>query len=241
MRHSYRVSFAGEHGLTTFTGVLAILSTIIGGGIVSIPYSFVSIGIPAGILLNILAVIITIFSIDLYLAAKDIVPDKPESMYEIGYMVLGRSSIFMVGFIQFLNALGLMLLYFIVFGDTSAQLVANVWNEGELDVFWCKRYFYVAILSVLMVPVILKKELAELEWCSWVLFGSIFLFIILNLWELTVDKKFNEAGLGFQTDVWFPDHGGYRTLNAISVTFVAYSYQCNLFPIYTSLKEKNNA
>lgn len=97
MRHSYRVSFVGEHGLTTFTGVLAILSTIIGGGIVSIPYSFVSVGIPLGIMLNIFAVIITMFSIDLYLACKDLVPDKPESMYEIGYMVLERGSIFMVG------------------------------------------------------------------------------------------------------------------------------------------------
>lgn len=97
MRHTYRVSFVGEHGLTTFTGVLAILSTIIGGGIVSIPYSFVSVGIPFGILLNIIGVIITIFSVDLYLAGKDIIPDKPESMYEIGYMVMGRGSIFMVG------------------------------------------------------------------------------------------------------------------------------------------------
>lgn len=98
MRHSYRVSFVGEeHGLTTFTGVLAILSTIIGGGIVSIPYSFVSFGIPLGIVANLIAVIITIISCDLYMAAKDIVPDQPSSFYEIGYMTLGRNSIFMVG------------------------------------------------------------------------------------------------------------------------------------------------
>jgi hypothetical protein len=75
MRQSYRVSFAGQHGLTTFTGVLAILSTIIGGGIVSIPYSFVSFGIPLGITANIVGVVLTIYSCDLYLAAKDIVPD----------------------------------------------------------------------------------------------------------------------------------------------------------------------
>lgn len=120
MRHTYRVSFVGEHGLTTFTGVLAILSTIIGGGIVSIPYSFVSFGIPLAIVANILAVILTIFSCDLYMAAKDIVPDKPSSLYEIGYMVMGRNSIFIVGGVQFLNSFGLMLVYFILFGDTSA-------------------------------------------------------------------------------------------------------------------------
>jgi len=133
MRHTYRVSFVGKHGLTTFTGVLAILSTIIGGGIVSIPYSFVSVGIPAAICLNIIAVMLTIFSCDLWLASKDVVPDKPESMYEIGYMVMGRPSIFMVGCIQFINSLGLLLLYFIVFGDTAAQLVANIGNDGIMD------------------------------------------------------------------------------------------------------------
>ena len=97
MRHSYRVSFVGKHGLTTFTGTLAILSTIIGGGIVSIPYSFISFGIPLGIVFNILAVIMTMYCVELYLACKDAIPDQPESLYEIGYMVMGRSSIFLVG------------------------------------------------------------------------------------------------------------------------------------------------
>ena len=130
MRHSYMVSFVGEHGLTTFTGILAILSTIIGGGIVSLPYAFVSVGLPLGIFLNIFGVLITIFSIDLYLAAKEIIPDKPESYYEMGYMVQGRPSIFSVGFIQFINAFFLCILYFIVFGDTLSQLIANFANDG---------------------------------------------------------------------------------------------------------------
>ena len=119
MKYSNRVSFVGEHGLTTFTGILAILSTIIGGGIVSIPYSFVSFGIPLGIAVNVLSVIMTVYSADLYLAAKDVVPDNPDSLYEIGYMVMGCSSIFLIGGIQFINSFGLMMVYFIVFGDTS--------------------------------------------------------------------------------------------------------------------------
>jgi len=190
MKHSYRVSFVGEHGLTTFTGVLAILSTIIGGGIVSIPYSFVSFGIPIGIGANILAVFLTALSCDLYMAAKDIVPDKPESFYEIGYMTMGRNSIFMVGLAQFINSFGLMLVYFIVFGDTTAQLVANVANGGVMDIWWCERFFYVLVLALLLAPVILKKELAELEWLSWVLFGAIGLFIAINLWQLEGDQNF---------------------------------------------------
>lgn len=221
--------------------MLAILSTIIGGGIVSIPYSFVSFGIPFGILANILAVGLTILSCDLYMAAKDIVPDSPESFYEIGYMTLGRNSIFMVGLAQFINSFGLMLVYFIVFGDTSAQLVANVANEGVMDIWWCERFFYVLVLAAALSPVILKKELAELEWLSWVLFGSIGLFIVINLWQLEGDKNFQSQKTGLTGGVWLPDKGGARIISAVSITMVAYSYQCNLFPIYSSLKEKNNA
>ena len=136
MRHSYRVSFVGKHGLTTLTGILAILSTIIGGGIVSIPYSFISFGVPLAIIFNILAVVMTVYSAKLYLACKDIVPDKPESLYEIGYMVMGRSSIFMVGGVQFINSFGLMMVYFIIFGDTAGQLFANIFGSGLMNIWY---------------------------------------------------------------------------------------------------------
>ena len=96
MRHT---ALVGEHGLTTFTVVLAIISTIIGGGIVSIPYSFVSFGIPIAIVFNIVAVIMTTVSVHIYLWAKDAIPDKPQSLFEIGYFVIERKAIFLVSVI----------------------------------------------------------------------------------------------------------------------------------------------
>ena len=41
-------------GLSTFYGSLAILSTIVGGGIVGIPLSFYSLGLPLGTLTSLL-------------------------------------------------------------------------------------------------------------------------------------------------------------------------------------------
>ena len=67
-----------------------------------------------------------------------------------------------------------------------------MFNNGESDVFYTQRWFFVLVIAVLLLPVILKKELAELEWCSWVLFASIGLFIILNFWELVADPNFKE-------------------------------------------------
>ena len=62
------------------------------------------------------------------------------------------------------------------------QLVASFVEGAELDSeFYTSRYFFVLILAVLLIAVILKKELAELEWLSIVLFVSLGLFILCDM------------------------------------------------------------
>ena len=51
----------------------------------SVPYSYVSLGIPIALALNLVVLVLTTMSVDLYLACKDLIPEKPESFYEIGY------------------------------------------------------------------------------------------------------------------------------------------------------------
>jgi amino acid permease len=60
-------------GFTVFGASLAILSTIIGGGIVGLPYSFFHTGIPMGVILNFLFAFLTLYSCNLYIKAKDLV------------------------------------------------------------------------------------------------------------------------------------------------------------------------
>ena len=119
-KRNFESTFAGEEGLTFFTAVLAMISTIIGGGIVGLPYSFLYFGIPLAIVLNIIVVFITILSGKLYLCTKDLIPGQPESLYEIGYMLIGRASLFIIASILIINAFGVVMIYFIVFGDTTA-------------------------------------------------------------------------------------------------------------------------
>ena len=66
---------AKEEGLTLFSGCLALISTCVGGGIVGLPYAFLNLGIPLAILLNICAILSTIYTVSLYLGIKDAVPD----------------------------------------------------------------------------------------------------------------------------------------------------------------------
>ena len=63
--------------MTRTGAVLSIISTIVGGGIVSLPHSFYFIGIILGALFIILAAAQSTYSILLYLKAKDYLPGKP--------------------------------------------------------------------------------------------------------------------------------------------------------------------
>ena len=173
---------AGEEGLTLCSGVLALTSTCVGGGIVGLPHAFLNLGISGAIVLNILVIISTALTINLYLGIKDAVPDKPESLYELGYMIAGRKTIFIIAATMIVNSLGLCMIYFITFGDTMGQFVASFVEDTELDSeFYTSRYFFVLILAVFLMGVILKKELAELEWPSIILFVSLGLFILCNM------------------------------------------------------------
>lgn len=125
-------------------------------------------------------------SASVYLALKDIIPDAPESLYEIGYMVIGRPSIFFLAIVLIINAFGLCMLYFIVFGDTSKAFVATFSEYDVEEVYYTSRWFYDVILAVVLLPVVIKKELAELAWVSYVLFTSLTLFVLLNFILLVI-------------------------------------------------------
>ena len=71
----------------------------------------------------------------LYLAMYERVPDKPDSLYEIGYMLAGRSTIFINAIVCVINSIGLMMIYFIVFGKTMGGFVNSFRPEGAESVW----------------------------------------------------------------------------------------------------------
>lgn len=61
-----------KKNLTTFGAVLTFISTIVGGGIVGLPFSFYFVGIPMALFLNIIVAFLTAFSCYFFLLAKDL-------------------------------------------------------------------------------------------------------------------------------------------------------------------------
>ena len=182
-----------------------------------------NLGLPLAMFLQVVVIIVTHSSSNLYLWIKDIVPDSPTSLYEIGYMIVGRASIFLLGSVFFLNSVGLCMIYFMVFGDTGGQLAASFTENEKLESVWyTSRWFYDVILAGLLLPICIQKELAELAWISYILFASLALFTLTNFILLTFDSRFE--ALGMTTEVLTPKVK-WETISAMSVTMLAYSYQ----------------
>jgi len=163
------------------------------------------------------------------------IPDRPESFYEVGFMLYRRFSIFYISFIMFVNSFGLIVVYFIVFGDISISLHKAVTGDEDDDLILNQRYPYIIVLCSSLVPLIIKKELAELKIISWFLFFSIFLFLVITAGQIIIVGEFTRV---HSISDFLKPYTDSSVLNSISNILVAFNYQQNLFPIYSALEDK---
>ena len=134
-----------------------------------------------------------------------------------------------------------MLIYMIVFGDTLSSVIINLTNLDSSD-FFGQRVAYVTMITAMLTPLVIKKELEELKIISVFLFVAIFSFIILTMAQLSIqgigayNTDFKEKPFTlFWPDYFSPKVDSTNFIKSASVILVSFSCQQNLFPIYSEL------
>ena len=184
-RHSLSVESVNPQKLGTYHASLAILSTIVGGGIVALPYCAYQLGFPLWAILNLVFLYVTYESCNLYIVLHEMIPGRPTSLFEIGFIAVGRNAIFANAINNFINSTCLTIIYLIVFGETSAQFVGQFFDRRLNEVWYSSKPFYIISLAILLLPVILMKQLAEFKWLWTLMFASVSLFLIIGMYTLT--------------------------------------------------------
>lgn len=229
--------------------VLAFISTLIGGGILGIPFVFYQFGFIGGVIIMALFGILQCNALWILCLAKDILPGKPESLFEIGYLLFKRKSIFMISVVLIICSMGSVMVYLIVMSQISASLIKDMFGigpstEGFAHLFTLKQT-WVIIYSAIMTPFCLRKDMEELQIVSIILFFTLDVFILILFLQLCIFGR-SEFITGPVTSISTlmlpnPDINIYKAVQSISIIMVAFTITQNLYPVYSGLRVKTNS
>lgn len=148
-----------------FSAMLTIVGTIIGGGIVGIPFATLQTGIWLVLVVHFLNFVWGIYSVHLLLEAKEI--SGLSSFSELGYYCFGRASIFIINGLIVLAQGGMPIVYFMIVGDIGNGLLEHF--ESIKGKFWSSRQFSILVVAVLLFYFAVKKEIQELKGAGFIL------------------------------------------------------------------------
>jgi amino acid permease len=157
---------------------IAYVNTIVGGGIVTLPFVVATIGISYAIMLHLFVIALMLVTVHFCLKTKDHL--GYESYSELAYLCFGRSSVFIINGLICFCISGIITLYLILVSKILLSLIPiEMMNEANfIGTVLCSREFIVIAYCMLLMPFVFKKRLAELKIASYLqVFGIVMLIV----------------------------------------------------------------
>ena len=226
----------------------------LGGGILAMPYAFYHLGLYLGLICAFLITVLAHFSNMMYLKVKDLTPRRYESIYEIAYLLLGRSSIFVVCVIMLIQNFSACIMYYMLLGETLSSLctqiliapaeeksLGEVPNEVDEYPFWqqvaCSKHSAILLVGLSQFFIIFKRQLSELKIISYIFLGLTIGFIALLFSELMTDSV--EVAETINMDDLTRVKSDHHLVTAVSILVFAVSLQWMVFPTYVELEKRS--
>jgi len=200
------------------------INSIIGSGIIGMPFALKEAGFGLGILLILVVTIVTDYSLVLLIQGGEL--SNTNSYQDVMRAAFGRSGFIILTVMQFLYPMIAMISYNIIIGDTITKIVLAMGGAGII----ARREFIIVAVTVLVtLPLSLLKNVAKLGKVS--LLSIICIIVII----------FIMIGKGFTMDVP-PTEDAWQFANTgftKSIGIMSFAYMChhNSFLIYDSLEE----
>lgn len=227
-----------EETTTIPAAIFNLSNTILGAGMMALPYAFSELGIVGGTLGIALVALLTQHCCSLLVRASRITCDQ--TFNDLCTTVLGpRSQQILQGCI-ICNNLGLLVAYLDIMGDClhgepDARGLGPLWLDGTVPSFWLSREILVALmLIVFILPFALKRNLDDFKITSFFAMLFAFNFVITTVVLaiiLGAQGKLNNPR-------WFPDEFKMdKVIGSVPVFTTAFVCQYNLHPLMHELAE----
>ena len=115
-----------------------------------------------------------------------------------------------------------MLIYFLVLSSTRAEFFGGFFDKVQGEVWYSSKPVYLLFVGITMLPIVVKKEVAELKWLAWLLSFCIGIFILMSLILLVFDSRYT-VDPTIVSNIWWPKKS-INTFGAFCTIIVAYGY-----------------
>ena len=213
-----------------------LANTILGSGMLGLPYAFASAGWGLGSILLIFSCLSSAFSLHtLSLCAMSL--PGPSSFYSVGHHVMPAFTL-VIDFAVAIKCFGVATSYLIVIGD----LMPDVMEQFDAPEFWHSRFIWVIFGFMIVAPLSCLRNLDSLKFTSFVSIVFVaFLTILIILYSFEVgdldacqDIDDDEVCVGeksnFKTDM--------NTLRVLSIFIFGFTCQQNIFAVVNELKQR---
>ena len=158
------------------------VNSIIGSGVIGIPYALHRAGFFTGLLLLVLITILTDYSLVILVKAGNIA--GVSTYQDVVEAAFGRPGFYLLTIIQFIYPFIAMISYNVIIGDTATKALIRIF--GATRDTWILNRNVVVLFTTLMVtlPLSLQRNMARLNRISLLSLLFVFLIMFFLIWRL---------------------------------------------------------
>lgn len=166
------------HGISKMPGVYYnFMNSLVGAGILGLPYIYPSAGLFGGILLQTIFASLSVYT--LYIVIKAAQKVNVHDYEQLGYKCFGNIGYIWVGLCLFLQDFGTMLNYLIIIGDSSFKII-QIWGYDTLQY---RQFILLFVALIIIFPPCLLRDIAFYEKFSFIKLITIALVVGLIIYE----------------------------------------------------------
>lgn len=223
---------------TATSAAINLLNTIIGAGMLAMPYAIKQDGILLGLLVVLFSALTSSFGLYLQGRCSKYVKEGESSFFALSQLTYPQLSVVFDLAIA-IKCFGVGISYLVVIGDLVPKIIETLVNDEFLDIheYLLERNFWITIFMILIVvPLSFLKKLDSLKYASMVALSSVFYLVILVVIHF------------FKNDI--SDKGPVRVLVPYSIPSIfasfpifVFAYTChqNMFSLVNELQDKSNS
>lgn len=219
---------------TIKSGVITLVHTACGAGILAMPYAFKPFGLILGILMIVSCWLFASFGLFLQAYSSQYAPPKQASFFFLSQITYPQLSV-IFDFAIAAKCFGVGVSYMVVVGDLMPQIFSTFTNNS----FLLLRNLHITLIMLLIVsPLCFMKKLNSLRYASMIAISAVAYLCILVVVHFLFPNKEIE-NLAGEVNIWKPKHSETSLLATFPIFVFAYTCHHNMFSIINELYDNS--